>query len=347
MKKLFWTLCISTIVGSTPVSAEEVLGEMGVQRILLEPSFSLREPKRAEFVLEKALVGFRWKNDAYWWADVTIGNLELIGKPSRYGEELSGLGLVEGYGEFASGIGNFRAGLLPIDFALEGGAREEQLMFPRSLIYQKRLLGIRDVGLNYFVNNGYAFTSLTVHNGEGGSDLDNRTWFTAKWAYIAKDQEIGISAQVGQTSPESTNSVLDPTLDEFFTSTEKHKMRLSALYGERQYKQWSYGFKTYLAEILSDSTNNNAKTLQFGGATLDLSFSYGSSADILLRYDEIRSYPLTGRHKEMQVILGLALHNWNETSSFLIYAIKNLSEVKEVSDDQLLLTWRYAPRGKK
>ncbi len=338
---MFWTFLFSTIVGNATALADEALGEMGVQRLLLEPSFSVTEPKTANFLLAKALVGFRWKNDAHWWADITLGNQELIGKPARYGVELSGMGLIEGFGEFASGIGNFRAGLVPLDFGLESGAREEQLLFPRSLIYQKRILGIRDVGFSYYVSQGFAYTALTVHNGEGGNDLDNRAWLSAKWAYKEKKQEVGISAQVGQTSPESTNVALDPSLDEFFTTTDKHKMRLSALYGERQHEKWSYSGKVYLAEILSE----NANTRQFGGGTIDFKFSYGPSSHILLRYDEIRFYPLAGRHKEMQITLGLALHNWNETSRFFIYAIKNLSEPKEVSNDQLLLTWRYAPRG--
>ena len=341
MKKIFWTFFFSTIVGNVAAAADEALGEMGVQRLLLEPSFSVSEPKKAEFSLNKALVGFRWKNDAHWWADVTLGNLELIGKPARYGAPLSGMGLIEGYGEFASGIGNIRAGLLPLDFGLEGGANEEQLLFPRSLIYQKRILGIRDIGFSYFVSQGFGYTALTVHNGEGGDDLDNRAWLSMKWAYKAKDQEVGLSAQVGQTSPESTNVTLDPSLDALFTTTDKHKMRLSALYGEHRYQRWSYGGKIYLAEILSEQ----ARTRQFGGGTLDLKFAYGSSSHVLLRYDELRSYPLTGRYKEMQVILGLALHNWNETSTFFVYAVKNLSEPKEISNDQLLLTWRYSPRG--
>ncbi len=334
-------ILIATFVGWKAHAAAEPLGEIAVHRLLVEPSFQAAEPKTASFSLSRMLVGFRWKNDARWWAEIVVGNLELLGRPARYGENLTGHGLLEAFGEYESGIGNFRAGLIPINYGMETGSREEVLVFPRSLIYQKRFLSIRDVGLNYFIQQKNFFTSLAVHNGEGNTDLDNRAWVTAKWAYRRPHEEFGISAQVGQTNSLSTGVATDLSQDEFFTSTDEHKLRLGSLYGYKDSERFETHASVYLAEVLGEQN----LTRQFAGGTFDLRWKWTDQNHFLLRYDELRSNPSTGRHKEMQVILGMAIHNWNQTSTVFVYAIKNLAEPVERADDRLQISWRYTPVG--
>ncbi len=322
------------------VFSADSLGELAVYRLMVEPNFYIAEPKTAAFELKRGLFALQWKNDNRWQAQVAVGSPDMIGLPSRYGAESKSWGLVEAYGQWDSGLGVLRLGLLPLDYGLEGGEFEEVLIFPRSLIYQKRYMGLRDVGFSYYIKQNVYYSRLTIHNGEGGADLDNHAWFTAKWGLDLGVWDFGLSGQVGNTTPLSTNQSTNASTDELFSATQSHKLRLGNFFLKYQRDEWFAQSEIFLAEVLTD-----ASTSQFAGWHIDGKYRLNSVAQVVFRYDELRFYPATGREKTMQVTLGLAFSNWNKTSNLFIYAIKNLEEPFENSNDRLQINWRWTPMG--
>lgn len=297
------------------------------------------EPKTASFSLSRTFLGYSWKNDNRWSASILVGGTELLGIPKRYGVKAADFSLLEAYGQWDSGLGIWRVGQIPIEFGLEGGSHEEILIFPRSLIYQKGYLGLRDVGVSYYIKEGLFYTNLAIHNGEGGADRDNRAWLTGRWGVTPKNVDLGISAQVGQTTAQSTNIAGNASLDSLFSATENHRLRLANFYVSGHWDNWYAGSEIYLAEILTD----NQPTTQFSGWHLDLKHQWSPTFQFLARYDEIRTYPATGREKTMQATLGIVLSNWNQTSSFFILATKVLDEPTEINNDRLQINWRWTP----
>lgn len=338
MRCLF--LLLFFVGNSANAATPQSLGELEVSRLLLEPTFFVMEPKTSSFEMTKALMGVSWKNDNRWSAHLVFGSANLLGVPKRYGTLNQDFSLVEGYGEWNSGIGVWRIGLLPIDFGLQGGSAEELLWFPRGLLYQKGYLGIRDFGLSFSIHEGLYFSHLVVHNGESGVDHDNRAWFTGKWGINPKNLEFGISAQAGQTTPLSTNVSGNASQDSLFSAGSNHRLRLASLFINNKQEALNYQGEAFLAEVLTDG----ADTTQFGGFYVDLKYRQNAWLQYLIRYDELRTYPTSGREKYLQATLGFVFSNWNQTSNLFLYFIKNLEEHVETNNDRLQITWRWTPR---
>ncbi len=340
MKYFFaaFLLFTNTTAKATP---SQGLGELEVSRLLIEPSFFVMEPKTSSFEMTRAFLGTTWRNDNRWSAHLAFGSANQIGVPKRYGIINHDFSLLEAYGQWDSGLGVWRFGLLPLDFGLQGGSQEEVLWFNRSLLYQRGYLGLRDFGLSYSIHEGLYFSHLVVHNGEGGTDKDNRAWFTGKWGLNPKDLQFGISAQAGQTTPQSTNQTGNSSLDPLFTTTSHHRLRLASLFINNKQEALNYQGEAYLAEVLTDGQD----TTQFGGWYLDLKYRQNSTIQYLIRYDELRTYPSTGREKYMQATIGIVFSNWNQTSNLFVYAIKNFEEPTEINNDRLQMSWRWTPRA--
>lgn len=299
------------------------------------------EPKTSSFEMTKVLLGTAWRNDNRWSAHLVFGSANLIGVPKRYGTLNQELAMLEAFGQWDSGIGIWRVGMIPLDFGLQGASQEEMLWFPRGLLYQKGYLGLRDFGVSFSIHEGLYFSRLAVHNGEGGADKDNRAWFTGKWGLNPKDLEFGISAQAGQTTPASTNQTGNASLDPLFTTTHNHRLRLAGLFINNKQEALNYAGEAYLAEVLTDDQS----TTQFGGFYIDLKYRQNSTLSYLIRYDELRTYPTTGREKYMQATIGFVFSNWNQTSNLFIYFSKNFEEPLETNNDRFQLSWRWTPRA--
>jgi hypothetical protein len=269
-----------------------------------------------------------------------VGTKDLVGITARFGKaggssgEAKDLSVVEAYGELNTELGKFQFGMIPIGFGLEGRDKEEQLWFPRGLLYQKRYIGLRDLGLSYQIKHKSYYTRFLVHNGEGGSDLDNRTWFTAQWGIINERKlDLGISAQVGETTAESTNVAGNASTDIFFDSVNDTKIRLSNFYAVLPFTKSLFRAEVYLAEILKEPKITD----QFSGWYAEFKQWAGSRTAILLRHEELRESPATGISKFRSSTLGLAWHNWNRTSTIFLYAIKNKELPTETQNDEFKL----------
>ena len=133
--------------------AQEQLGTLSVSDLTLRPQGFYREQQEGEFVLGESSVGILWTLDDRLSSKFRIGAHSLRGKPKLYADTKSesDIDLVEAYGEYESLFGRFRIGLIPLEIGREGVLSESELIFPRSEIYSQGLVGLRDIGLNYFI----------------------------------------------------------------------------------------------------------------------------------------------------------------------------------------------------
>src|SRR5512135_2055875 len=201
----------ATLLGRSPTAwadekPREQLGELKIDSLVLRPQFSMTEGGGNNFSLGESLFAVRWRMDTHISGVFAVGSQDLLGTTQLYTPTLSeNLGFVEAYGEYTGAYGTFRAGLQPLNFGLDGGVSEEDLDIHRSMLFSERLVALRDIGVSYRIKNNGFFTSVMVHNGESGPNVDNRAWYTANWGWTDDYRlRLGVAGQTGTTKPEST-----------------------------------------------------------------------------------------------------------------------------------------------
>src|SRR5262249_6269441 len=129
------------------------------------------------------------------------------------------LGFYEAYGQFSGSYGQFRAGLIPTGFGINGRKTLGELDLPRPMFLAQRWVTLRDYGMSYEIDNRHYFTTLAIHNGEvTENNEDQETWYTGSWGWRDEDRfQIVFSGQTGGTNAASTGSshstlgMFDPT----------------------------------------------------------------------------------------------------------------------------------------
>ncbi|RME16061.1 MAG: hypothetical protein D6797_05340, partial [Bdellovibrio sp.] len=216
------------LLSSSSLFASESLGEFFFNEIHLKPQLAFQNNEDVAFSLQDAYVRFLWKIESEVQVHWLLGEGSLKGAPVFLSSNTdTPVDLLEGYGVFLGHYGQVQMGLLPVGFGYEGALPESHLFFLRSPLFEKRILGLRDWGVKFLLHNKGYYTSLMVHNGEGGEQKDNRMFFTAKWGWRDNQRvDLGISAQVGfwQAQALQPISFLD------INSSKDGKLRVGGLY---------------------------------------------------------------------------------------------------------------------
>jgi hypothetical protein len=334
---------------SSPTHAEEKLGEISVSDLLIEPTFNLTEPKTGSFSPGYSYLGATWRLDNMLSGTIKAGSLDLLGVPARFGPAPAStqLGVIEAYGQLESDYGRFRVGQVPISFGLEGGENEPRLLLPRSLLFQYRYIVLRDYGMTYrILNEGY-FSDWAIHNGEGGPDLDNEMWFTARWGWQGGNFfRGGISATVGRTNPQSTNptGITDPTLLATADAaagmdvTLPAKIRIANLF-------LGWEFEPFSLEVEGDigDTDQTSKLTGMRAAHADFQWNVIPGLTPLLRLDVLEPHAEIGGDMISEGTIGLAWKSHYENSVLTIAATQRV--VQNVNPDihKLMIIWRLTP----
>src|SRR5690242_12703369 len=123
--RLLWIFLLLTSSGAW---AREQLGQLKVDNLVVRPQFHLIEPAKADFQIGESLFSIRWEMDTRIAAVFTVGAKTLLGTSIHYTPAVSeDLGFIEGYGEYTSDYGVFRAGLQPVMLGNEGAVGEADL----------------------------------------------------------------------------------------------------------------------------------------------------------------------------------------------------------------------------
>ncbi len=334
--KLKWSFAMLLAWGSAS-HAREALGEVKVDNLVVRPQFHLVEPAKGDFKIGESLFSVRWLMDEKTSAVFTIGSKSLLGTSVHYTNvENEDLGFVEAYGEYKFDYGTFRAGLQPVEYSLEGKIPEADLNMPRTLIFQKRWVPLRDVGLSYEISNDGYFTHIMVHNGESGPNLDGRPWVTAIWGWEGLRLRMGLAGQTGSTKPESTSSSAD-TLAGVDPSFEA-QWRQGGPFIQWTPPNWQMRLEVDLGELVQEEKIRKYSSGSFTVTHELNSFFWG------LRYDQVDPNQSRDNDRISEVSLALGLVSARRTSRLFLVGAKVFEEGAQIPNDELRLIWHLTPQ---
>lgn len=317
----------------------EDIGELKIHDLLLRPSFTLRERKESEFSLGESSFALRWELENRFSGVIRIGPRTLLNPVARYQEVVpDDVTLVEAYAEYNDAYGRFRLGRLPVEFGYEGRQWERNLIFPRSLLFEKRAMMLRDVGFSYEVSHNNWYTGFVVHNGESDKDLDGQIWYTARWGFRKENFELGLAGQTGSTKPIATQTskdtlaAVDPTKDALW--------RLGGLYWNYTDAQWQFGLEFYVGE------NEQEKVVhKYHTGHADVSYEWSKTFSSHLRYDHFDPNTQADQDLIQKMSLGLVFSNRTHSSNLIFVFSKVQEQGPQIPNDELRLIWSLSPSG--
>ena len=318
----------------------EDIGELKIHDLLLRPSFTLSEPKSGAFSIGESSFALRWELEEKFSGVIRIGPRTLLNPAARYADTVpDDVTLVEAFAEYVDHYGRFRLGRLPVEFGYEGRQWERSLIFPRSLLFQKRMMMLRDVGGAYEVNHNNFYTGFVVHNGESDADRDGQIWYSAHWGYRTEIFEVGMAGQTGHTRPAGTSTSNDNLggVDE----TRDATWRVGGLYTVWGRKGWEWVLEVYGGEVeqLTKVVGN------FYAGHTDFSYEWTKHFSTHLRWDQMDPNTRLGGDGEQAASLALVFSNGTRSSNLIVVASKKLEQGHEIANDEIRLIWNLSPSG--
>lgn len=317
----------------------EDIGELKIHDLLLRPTFYLKEPGQGQFSIGESSVALRWELEQKYAGVIRIGSRTLLNPLAHYSSTVKDdVMLVEAFAEYNDVYGRARLGRIPVEFGYEGRQWERYLIFPRSLLFQKRAVMLRDVGVAYDIAQEHWYTGFAVSNGESDSDLDGRAWYTARWGYRDDHFEIGLAGQTGSTKPVATSASADTLAN--VDPTLEAKWRLGGLYTHLNDKVWDFVLEFYIGEL-----EQERKTTKFSSGHADLGYDFTKRFSTYLRYDFFDPRMRHDGDMERNVSLALVLGNATRSSNLILVGTKVFEESHQVPNDELRLIWSLSPSG--
>lgn len=350
------TSLLTLILGALPLASafgqldnSEPIGTISVSDLLLAPRFSYSEPSRGHFQPGDSYVAFRWQRDEVLSATVVLGTQSLINIPNRY-TQINGdtINIIEAYGQSDNSYGKFRFGLIPIPFGSEGGIAEGRLRFPRSLIFEKGIIGLRDHGVSYAIDYERFISEWAIHNGESGRDLDNQVWFTARWGYLSPGKmRLGVSGQAGRTRPLST----DPTgtyaggatqsPDAIMDLTRHAKFRIANVFLHYDTRRFGFTLEGTTGDVIQESRR------KFNAAHADVYVPITPRISTLARYDFFdpkRPGTPKNQYVSQHVTAGLSYRTGLDTSEIYLLGTQELKPDPISDVHRFMIMWKLTPQ---
>ncbi len=339
--RLFKSFILSLTCFSALTFADEPLGIIRVEDITLRPQGYLREGKEGEFELGESSAALSWKLDEQLSSYFRFGAETLRGRPQIYDstQSRSDLDLLEAYGQYEGILGRIRLGLIPIEVSREGVLKDHELIFPRSQIFSRGVLALRDFGLNYFITHNRFFTSLTVHNGESDSNVDNRTWYSARWGYDFRKLRLEAFGQTGSTTPLSTtNSTLQVAR---FNPMEESRWRMGGFYADWTPSNFRMSLEGFVGDVTQEKETHRFITGHFDFGQM------GKKYGVFFRYNPFDPDTKKANDTQHSLSLALLMLNPSQTSKVILIGTKVLDEGRDVPNDEIRLIWSATPLYKR
>ncbi|MGE4130994.1 MAG: hypothetical protein AB7F86_05115 [Bdellovibrionales bacterium] len=326
-------------MGTAHAVLREDVGVLRIHDLLLRPNFLLIENGTGAFSIGESSFALRWELENRFSGVIRLGPRTLLNPLARYSTTVDeDIVAVEAFAEMNHPYGRLRLGRVPVEFGYEGQQWERTLVFPRSLLFSKRAMMLRDVGGSYLIHQNNYYTGFVIHNGESDTDKDGRIWFTSRWGYANDKFEIGATGQTGSTKPTATSTSADTLAG--VDPTQEALWRLGGIYGALHKKTWEWVLEYYIGER-EQSTNIG----KFMAGHLDISVEFTRYFSAHFRYD---SYdPNLSQFGDLQrnVSLGLEWSNKTHSSNLIIMGTKVFEEKHQIPNDELRLIWSLSPSG--
>lgn len=321
-----WT----SIALAIDLGEREQLGEFRWADFLVEPSFRHFEANRRTgvsetgFSLGNTYFSAEWNLDRKVSGRLQVSSLELLKRPSwTTASTTQDFGFSEAYAEIHHSYARLRAGLLPVKFSLEGSTPENELWFPRGFLYEDRVFPMRDIGVQLLVRHRDFFLDTTIHNGEAGTDQDQRVFNTVRigWGGVGSGLTAGISGSSGYYK--SSGSALDT------------KFRMGNLF---------FGGDFVHVGVTAEATVGERKSGLSQSQFLDISASLrhqlGTNWGALVKYEHWDANNRIEDDLIRQGLAGLYFSNDTVTSKLNLMYVKNWDEREDRANDEYWVTWR-------
>ncbi len=329
---------------------DERVGVLSVHDLYLEPQFRYYETRRGGFAAGNSLISIRWARDEVISGVVTAGTDELLGRPTRYvPAQEAEFTLAEAFIEARSSLGDFRFGRVALPFGTESGRSEARLRLPRSMVVREGWIGLRDQGLAFNVENEGFSSEWAVHNGEGGPDLDNQSWFTARWSWTGPSGfGLGFSGTAGRTKPASTqDAARSRTAAEAGLDPDRSsKQRFGNVFVE-----WEGRPLALVAEATFGEVEQSATITRVRGGHMDLIYSWSPQIGVLARHDILDPSDRVKGDRQDETTVGLSWKGPYETSTIYLLGTRasvenptlNAAQSRPRVRHEGMLIWRLTP----
>jgi hypothetical protein len=313
------------------------MGSFRFSEFSLSPQVRVEEPSQGGFELKQSWIGFEWKRDESLSGEMSFGTADLVRPAIWYPTKDGDLALVHAALKAKTQYLDVRAGLLPIPNGFEGSVPEWELSLPETRVRRHRWFTKRDVGVEFKAETKPWLTTLTIHNGESGSNLDQKTWVTGLWRYL-NPQGMGAlaTASVGRTDARSTTLSTAGSADEgfFFDPMVAAKIRQGSF---ALYRRW--GRHLLLSEVGKGEILQNEDKHAFVWGHFDVCANLGGDLNLLLRYEQSQSDVSNTETIVRSTGFGFSVSSTDRLSSVTLWGNKN-NQSPEKQDDELLLIFR-------
>ncbi len=340
---LFWFIfaLLPFSLGHARLLREDI-GELKIHDLLLRPQALLKEPQQGSFSIGESSFALRWELQEKYSSVVRLGPRTLINPLARYSATVNDdMILVEAFAQYDDPYGRFRLGRLPVEFGYEGRQWERAMIFPRSLLFQRRVVMLRDVGFAYDVEHNNFYTGFVVHNGESDTDVDGRLWYTARWGYRLDNFDLGLSGQTGSTKPIASSASGDTLAG--VDPTREARWRLMGLHTVVNGRNWEWIAEFYMGER-EQVRNQDVEIGRFNAGHTDFSYQFSKTFSAHLRYDHLSKNSKLTQEMERQASLALVLSNSTGSSNLILVGTKVI-EKDNIPNDEIRLIWNLSPSG--
>ena len=340
-------LCLNITSLSQTFASDDDSSEVFIDDIFVSTNLQfLPEDSVINFSLDQSSFSMLWGVGWGLSGVLRLGSLGLINTQEIFQEELSKeWGSYEAYLQYNHGsLGRIRMGLIPLEFGLEGGVLESQLLLPRSQIFSKRVVALRDYGLSYFIETQYGlYTRLIVHNGESAKNRDGELYYSAAWGWSSDFMDMGLSGYTGLTRPNSTLDLESYLGGVDLTMNAKWKVGSA-------YFRWDSGSNLafsleYLMGKVEQKDNPNASEFAMGNVSLE--YRLTDRTALLTRYDKMDPNKSLHGDQQTEISLGLVFWGKSKNARLSIVAVRVLEQSIDLVNDRYGLTWSFSPRIRK
>ncbi|MEK6556400.1 MAG: hypothetical protein AABZ31_14220 [Bdellovibrionota bacterium] len=331
-------LAMCTIV-SSQAHADESVGRIKVEEVLLRPTYFSQEKEGGEFSFEDSSISVEWQKDQNFSARLMIGSTleRSVNQIYLETEPDDALGFIEAYAQYTGIYGRVRAGLLPLNFGLAGMSEDYERIWPYSLLIEDRIIGLRDYGVSYYTSNNRFYTELVVHNGEVDTKPnDGNPWLTTRWGWKNEKFQLQVTGQTGRTNKDTT-TLGSPTIGGW-DRTKNAQWRFVALSLQWRLRKWEVNFQATSGEAQQREDEKTLALYQF-----DFIRYLGPNWGVGLRHDQ---YDPNTKAKDDRVSEESAIvftKSDDATSLVSLVFTKVLEEQYQEPNDKLWLQWRLTP----
>jgi hypothetical protein len=338
-------LALPVAVLAQDIDSSEKVGHLTVEDVLLRPTYKSTESEGGQFGFGDSSFKVRWEKGQNISATIAVGSVLQKNVPEIYLAEAPAdtLGFYEAYAEYKGVYGRVRAGLQPLEFGYYGSQPDMERIFPRPLLYQQRVIGLRDYGVGFYTTyNGY-YTELIAHNGEVDQTAqDGDIWVTARWGWT-NDRNIRVqfSGQTGHTKPVSTvagSGASSTTPLAGWDYTRSALWRFGSLSAHWYPSNWEISAQVTAGERVQDEVTSGLISTQF-----EVINYMGDNWGAGLRHDGFDPNNKISGDKQTQLSGLIFVKSSDSTSLVSVVYSKNFEEVNEIPNDEVMVSWRLTP----